>query len=182
VLGGAQSAWAITSQFAAKFSSSISTFSWMDLNYCALPKHIVTWQESRNSSTSVSLLSLSYFEAVWLLFCSATSYYLWSQVASWLQYLPSAMAKGKLIPVEVQWIVVHMVPLVDLEHISAWTDVSRSQILKILALHRQTGSVERGIDRQGWGHNRHLTADDIAARTSNSISSVGSTVSAWLPW
>ena len=73
------------------------------------------------------------------------------------------MPQGRLVAEDLQWTIVRMAPFVKMEHISAWTDVSRSKILKILALFRRTGQVMTTTDHHRRGCNQHLISDDVAA-------------------
>jgi hypothetical protein len=61
------------------------------------------------------------------------------------------MAKGQPISEDLGWAIVQMAPFLDLDRIATFVNVSRRQILQILALHRRTGQVKKAIDRRKLG-------------------------------
>ena len=72
------------------------------------------------------------------------------------------MTQGKPVSEDLRWAIVRMARLIDLEAISTYTDVSRRQILRILALFRAMGKVTMVKDRRRIGRRRHLSPDDVA--------------------
>jgi hypothetical protein len=87
-------------------------------------------------------------------------YSLWSDSKAVSQ--STIMPRGRLVVEDLRWTIVRMAPFVKMEHISAWTGVSRSKILEILALFRRTGQVMTATDHHHRGRHRHLTSDDVA--------------------
>jgi hypothetical protein len=73
------------------------------------------------------------------------------------------MPNGISVSEDLRWAIVRMAPLVSVDTISAFTNVSRRQVLRIQALFRATGKVVRGRDRRMIvGRRRHLSPDDVA--------------------
>jgi hypothetical protein len=56
------------------------------------------------------------------------------------------MAKGRPISEDLGWAIVRMAPFLNLDCIAMFVNVSRHQILWILALHRRTGQVKKVTD------------------------------------
>ncbi|KAF7314744.1 DDE family endonuclease [Mycena kentingensis (nom. inval.)] len=71
------------------------------------------------------------------------------------------MPKGKSISVDLRWAIVRMSPVLDMRTISAFTNVSKRQIYRILDRFRRTGDVSKD-GRSRAGRTRHLTTMEVA--------------------
>jgi hypothetical protein len=71
------------------------------------------------------------------------------------------MPKGIQVSEDLRWAIVRMAPLVSIDIISLYTNVSRRQIRRILSLFCATGDVVRLHDCRLRGCPRHLSADDV---------------------
>lgn len=90
-----------------------------------------------------------------------------------LSTVPSSsttMPRGVKISQDLCWTIVRMAPNENLDTISAYTGVSRRQILRILALHNATGQVTTtAMDRRILGRRRHLTSTEVAVSRCESV-------------
>lgn len=82
------------------------------------------------------------------------------------------MPKGVVVSEDLRWAIVRMAPLVSIDAISLYTNVSRRQILRILSLFWATGNVVHVRDRRLRGRHRHLNADDVAVCTFSMVYSI----------
>jgi hypothetical protein len=92
------------------------------------------------------------------------------------------MPQGKRVSEDLQWAIVRMAPIVNIDILATYTNISPRQIHRILALFRATGQVTRAIDPRRLGRRRQLTPDDIAVcilRIKPWLSNESSTVSTW---
>ncbi|KAJ7840138.1 Homeodomain-like protein [Mycena leptocephala] len=73
------------------------------------------------------------------------------------------MGKGKPISEDLRWAIVRMYTLgVSIGRISAYTDVSKRQIYRLINRFLTTGKVLTATQRRKTGRTRHLTTDDVA--------------------
>ena len=72
------------------------------------------------------------------------------------------MPQGKHISEDLRWAIVRMAPIIDIDILATYTNVSPRQIHCILVLFRATGQVTKTIDPRHLGRWRQLTPDDVA--------------------
>jgi hypothetical protein len=85
--------------------------------------------------------------------------------------------KPTMAPVseDLAWAIVCMMPVLDINSVSAFTSVSHWKIYQILALYRSTGAVIKHQDTHILGCLRHLTPEDVAVSDNFSFF-LGSTI------
>ncbi|KAJ7266435.1 Homeodomain-like protein [Mycena haematopus] len=73
------------------------------------------------------------------------------------------MAKGRPISQDLRWAIVRMHGAgVSIKAITAYTDISRRQIYRIVNRFMMTGRVLTATQRKKTGRTRHLTSSDVA--------------------
>jgi hypothetical protein len=78
-------------------------------------------------------------------------------------FLRGFMGKGKPISEDLRWAIVRMHTLgVSIGRISAYTDVSKRQIYRLINRFLTTGKVLTATQRRKTGRTRHLTTEDVA--------------------
>lgn len=77
------------------------------------------------------------------------------------------MARGKRVSEDLRWTIVRMAEFEEIDTISAYTNTSKRQILRIFALFRATGRVTKEPSGRKIGRRRQLTDDDVAVRSNH---------------
>lgn len=72
------------------------------------------------------------------------------------------MTRGKLISEDLRWAIVRSCQFLHIDFVSMCTNVSKRQILRILAQYKRTGTVLEEDRPKKTGRKQQLTADELA--------------------